>query len=353
MSDDNQQPQQQQQLNHQDEQLTVDEKAKVEADNDEEFSEFRQMICSIIPPLRPEFHKGQAGRIGLIGGSREYTGAPYFSAISSMKTGADLSYVFCNSDSASVIKSYSPELIVYPILDQPNFLNDFNEILPKLHVLVIGPGLGRNDQILSNVGTVIAQVKERNMPIVLDADALYFISKCPEIVRGYTAAILTPNVAEFDRLYTAVFRSDPKQSSDKTVTGDDNARSAVELLARTLGHITILRKGPEDIVSNGRITYTCREPGSYRRCGGQGDLLSGALGTFTHWSHKAFESNQISDTLSSIYQNYSPTILACLASSMLTRRCARLAFQKHARSTTTTDMIQEIKNAFTALFPVD
>ncbi|KAH7638881.1 atp-dependent h-hydrate dehydratase-like protein [Dermatophagoides farinae] len=296
------------------------------------------MICSIIPPLRPEFHKGQAGRIGLIGGSREYTGAPYFSAISSMKTGADLSYsrIDCLSNFGST-----------------KFLNDFNEILPKLHVLVIGPGLGRNDQILSNVGTVIAQVKERNMPIVLDADALYFISKCPEIVRGYTAAILTPNVAEFDRLYTAVFRSDPKQSSDKTVTGDDNARSAVELLARTLGHITILRKGPEDIVSNGRITYTCREPGSYRRCGGQGDLLSGALGTFTHWSHKAFESNQISDTLSSIYQNYSPTILACLASSMLTRRCARLAFQKHARSTTTTDMIQEIKNAFTALFPVD
>ncbi|OTF82367.1 ATP-dependent (S)-NAD(P)H-hydrate dehydratase-like protein, partial [Euroglyphus maynei] len=121
--------------------------------NEEEFSEFRQMICSIIPPLQPEFHKGQAGRIGLIGGSREYTGAPYFSAISAMKTGADLSYIFCSSDSASVIKSYSPELIVYPVLDQPNFLNDFNAILPKLHVLVIGPGLGRNDQILSNIGT--------------------------------------------------------------------------------------------------------------------------------------------------------------------------------------------------------
>ncbi|XP_027205051.2 NAD(P)HX dehydratase [Dermatophagoides pteronyssinus] len=352
MSDDDNNNQQQQQNQ-------PIEKSKAELDNDiqnnlqnndEEFSEFRQMICSIIPPLQPEFHKGQAGRIGLIGGSREYTGAPYFSAISAMKTGADLSYIFCSSDSASVIKSYSPELIVYPVLDQPNFLDDFNAILPKLHVLVIGPGLGRNDQILSNIGTVIAQVKERNMPIVLDADALYFISKCPEIVRSYTSAILTPNVAEFDRLYSAVFRSDSKLSNKNV--GDDDARSAVELLAKTLGHITILRKGPVDIISNGLITYACREQGSNRRCGGQGDLLSGALGTFTHWSHKAFESNQISGS-SSIYQNYSPTLLACLAASMLTRRCARLAFQKQARSTTTTDLIKEIKNAFTTLYPVD
>lgn len=319
--------------------------------NNSDTDEYQQMICSIIPALCSDFHKGQAGRIGVIGGSKEYTGAPYFAAISSLKTGADLSYIFCSADSSPVIKSYSPELIVYPILDQENFLEEFNVILPKLHVLVIGPGLGRNDQILSNIGSIIAQVKERNMPIVLDADALYFVSKCPEIVRSYTSAILTPNAAEFDRLFSSVFRTESKQY------GNNDQKSAVELLAKTLGHITILRKGPKDIISNGTYTYISNEPGSPRRCGGQGDILSGVISTFSYWGHKAFESNDLAKSNSNCYpkicKNYTPTILACLAASMLTRRCARLAFKKCSRSTTTSDMIQEIKNSFTSLYPVD
>lgn len=42
-------------------------------------------IKKIIPPLSPSFHKGQAGKIGIIGGSKEYTGAPYYASISSLK----------------------------------------------------------------------------------------------------------------------------------------------------------------------------------------------------------------------------------------------------------------------------
>lgn len=42
-------------------------------------------VKSCIPLLTSEKHKGQAGRIGIIGGSLEYTGAPYFSGISALK----------------------------------------------------------------------------------------------------------------------------------------------------------------------------------------------------------------------------------------------------------------------------
>ncbi|KAI7698093.1 hypothetical protein SSS_09162 [Sarcoptes scabiei] len=111
-----------------------------------------------------------------------------------------------------------------------------------------------------------------------------------------------------------------------------------------------MRKGPSDIISNGLITHVCNEPGSARRCGGQGDLLSGAIATFNHWFHKSFDSDT---NAVSIQSKYTPTILACLAASMMTRRCSRLAFQKHLRSTTTSDMIKEIKNSFASLFPID
>lgn len=312
------------------------------AEQSNDFSEMQQVICSIIPTLSDSLHKGQSGRIGVVGGSSEYTGAPFFSSISALKAGADLVYVFASSDSASVIKSYSPELIVFPVLDHPNALEEILKFIPRLHSLVIGPGLGRNERVLSTIGSLITYCKEIEMPIILDADALYFVSQCPDIVRGYTRAILTPNVAEFDRLFSSVFRTESKANQD--------AKSVVEELAQTLGNITIIRKAQVDVVSNGKNTFMCNELGSARRCGGQGDLLSGSMGTFTFWSHSAFGSNQLT---SSIYQQYTPTIIAALGASMLTRRCARLAFQLHGRSTITTNLISEIKNAFTTLFPVD
>jgi len=311
-------------------------------DKVQEFSELQQIICSVIPPLSNTSHKGQSGRIGVIGGCKEYTGAPYFSSITSLKSGADLSYVFCTHDASPVIKSYSPELIVYPVLDSPNAIEEVSLVLDKLHAIVIGPGLGRNERILANVGGIIEKVKERNIPMVLDADALYFICKCPELIRGYKQAILTPNSAEFDRLYASVYRSEPNKEQD--------AKSSLQQLCQTLGNITIVRKGHEDLISDGQNVAICNEQGSPRRCGGQGDVLSGALGVFSFWSQKAFaDQNQVGLSL----QTYGPNIIAALGACMLTRRCSRLAFTKFGRSTTSSDLIGEIKNAFSVLFPVD
>ncbi|KAF2284141.1 hypothetical protein GH714_019504 [Hevea brasiliensis] len=66
------------------------------------------------------------GKIAVIDGCLECTGAPYFAAISALKMlmhaflpiGAVLSHVFCTKDAAPVIKSYSPQLIVHPILEE-------------------------------------------------------------------------------------------------------------------------------------------------------------------------------------------------------------------------------------------
>lgn len=47
-----------------------------------------------VPYLNSDKHKGQDGRIGIIGGSLEYTGAPYFAAISALKlSSSDLSII--------------------------------------------------------------------------------------------------------------------------------------------------------------------------------------------------------------------------------------------------------------------
>lgn len=52
----------------------------------------------------------------MIGGSFEYTGAPFYAAISTLRGGGDLAFIFCSKASAIPIKSYSPECIVFPII---------------------------------------------------------------------------------------------------------------------------------------------------------------------------------------------------------------------------------------------
>ena len=59
-----------------------------------------------------------AGKIAVLGGCREYTGAPFFAAISALKIGSDLAHIFCTKGAGTVIKTYSPELIVHPVLEE-------------------------------------------------------------------------------------------------------------------------------------------------------------------------------------------------------------------------------------------
>ena len=52
-----------------------------------------EYLQSIAPPLDFSTHKGSSGRIAILGGSIDYTGAPYYSAMAALRLGADLAYV--------------------------------------------------------------------------------------------------------------------------------------------------------------------------------------------------------------------------------------------------------------------
>jgi ATP-dependent NAD(P)H-hydrate dehydratase len=47
-------------------------------------------VRKIVPPMLESFHKGQLGRVAVIGGCVDYTGAPYFSAMASARLGCDM-----------------------------------------------------------------------------------------------------------------------------------------------------------------------------------------------------------------------------------------------------------------------
>ncbi|KAH8876722.1 ATP-dependent (S)-NAD(P)H-hydrate dehydratase [Schistosoma japonicum] len=286
-------------------------------------------IANMIPRLSHNLHKGQMGRIAIVGGSKEYTGAPYFSAISCLYCGADLVHVICSASSAPVIKSYSPDLIIHPVLD--GILADATKCMDKVHAITFGPGLGLNENV-ENAIKLIDYCRQSNKPIVIDADALHIITQNPSLIEGYEKTILTPNSVEFSRLYYSVFSSHSNSS---------DAKDATRSLAEKLG-VTIVHKGPADIISNGQITILCEEQGSPRRCGGQGDILSGTMSVFNYWFHQSIDNNK--------NLMLTATIGAAFAACSLTRRCSQLAYTKYGRSMVTTQMLPEIHSAFDQLF---
>ncbi|XP_037863820.1 ATP-dependent (S)-NAD(P)H-hydrate dehydratase isoform X8 [Chlorocebus sabaeus] len=182
-----------------------------------------QLVRNIIPPLSSTKHKGQDGRIGVVGGCQEYTGAPYFAAISALKVGADLSHVFCASAAAPVIKAYSPELIVHPVLDSPSAVHEVEKWLPRLHALVVGPGLGRDDALLRNVQGILEASKARDIPVIIDADGLWLVAQQPALIQGYQKAVLTPNHMEFSRLYDAVCLCAARKAAAAGVEGKETS----------------------------------------------------------------------------------------------------------------------------------
>ncbi|XP_060039759.1 ATP-dependent (S)-NAD(P)H-hydrate dehydratase isoform X2 [Erinaceus europaeus] len=289
-----------------------------------------RLARGLVPPLAAGSHKGRDGRVAVVGGCREYTGAPYFAAISALKAGADLAHVFCAREAAPAIKAYSPELIVHPVLDSPGAVGEVEKWLPRLHVLVVGPGLGRDEQLLASVKGILEAARARDLPVVIDADGLWLVARQPDLVRGYAKAVLTPNHVEFRRLREAVVRDDG---------GEDG--EAVRGLSEALGGVTVLRKGERDLVSDGRQVLVCDQEGSLRRCGGQGDILAGSLGVLLHWALLAGPQKT---------NGSSPPLLAALGACALTRRCSLRAFQKHGRATTASDMVAELGPAFHELF---
>lgn len=286
---------------------------------------------------------GQLGRVAVIGGSEDYTGAPYFSAMASARLGCDMSHVICEPGAGMVIKTYSPNLMVHPYMRQQKNMSKDESIdsvsetvvamLDRLHVVVIGPGLGRDPAMQETCARVLQEARKKNVSFVLDADGLYLAQTRPELVHGYKQCILTPNVVEFGRLAKA-------QNID---TSKEDPSKLCAKLAQALGGVTIIQKGKVDLISNGTHTLTSGGEGGLKRSGGQGDTLTGSLATLLAyrmaylerlWDH---ENDMQGDEL---------LALCAYGGSAITRECSRLAFKAKGRSLQASDLTEYVHTAF-------
>ena len=220
---------------------------------DEEF------VRGAFKPRRAGSHKGENGSVLVVGGSWLYHGAPFLSAMAALRSGVDLAYIAAPEKIATAIRALSPNLIVLPLTDlklTPGAVRRIKKILPRVDVLVVGPGLASGSE--PGIETVIREAEDK--ALVLDATALY-----PEVVPAVSGrkAVLTPHAGEFQRVFGA-----------KVPEGLEERVELVKEYARKAG-VTILLKGRLDIISDGVDAAVNRTGTPAMTVGGTGDVLTG------------------------------------------------------------------------------
>jgi len=275
-------------------------------------------VKSVIKKRDPYSHKGDFGKVLVIGGSGYYSGASTFVALSALRTGVDLVIVTTPSKIAPVIRGYSPDLIVREF--PGDVLN--RDALPVISSLIqdwatgiaVGPGLGLQDETRETIPEIFQLVKKKKLPLLVDADAIKILGEDNKTLYG-SKTVLTPHQGEFMQLTGEKIPS-PSKLEDRM--------KIVEHWANELG-VTILLKAHEDIISNGKRTKinTTGNPGM--TVGGTGDVLSGICAAFLSQGSEPFR--------------------AAVASAFINGKAGDLAVENKGFHITATDLIPLIPEA--------
>ena len=235
------------------------------------------IIQNFIPARKSASRKGDNGIVLVIGGSYIYHGAPILSSLAALRCGTDLVYTSVPKINVSATRSTSPNLIVIPLVDQKLTLGAVKKLvgaLPRnLHSATIGMGLAIQEK--NSLLHLVESLLNRDVRLSLDASALI-----PEVLPllANKNVVVTPHAGEFKRL----FGDAPSDSKNERI-------QLVEKHALDNG-VTILLKGPTDIISNGNTTYLCQKNTPAMTVGGTGDVLSGLVAGLLSNNRNSLES---------------------------------------------------------------
>jgi len=233
----------------------------------------------LVTKLRPsKSHKGDFGRLLIIGGSETFSGAPALVALAALRTGVDLTYVAAPFETAYAVSSMSPNLITVKLEGEHLNLGNVQGLkayIETANAIVLGPGLGLHTETKESVKAIVDTVEKAGKPLLLDADGLKAFAEFKRQLK--VPVVLTPHAGEYNIL------------TGKRLPENFNERiSEVQKTAAELAAI-ILLKGPVDIISNGKrskLNFT-GNPGM--TVGGTGDVLSGIVGAFLAQQIDPFE----------------------------------------------------------------
>ena len=219
-------------------------------------------------PRKTTAHKGDFGRILIIGGSDVFSGAPSLAGLAALRTGADLVSVVAPDPVVPAIRSYSPNLMVRSLGER--ILTEASvkyilEIARKMSVIAIGPGLGLADETVTAVNQIVESLVKLKKPMVIDADGLKALAGS-DLRLDPTTCVLTPHWGELTILL--------KSKIEHTDNTDKRIESASQAAKKY--NSVVLLKSAIDIIIHPEGMYKLNRTGSpAMTVGGTGDVLTG------------------------------------------------------------------------------
>ena len=218
-------------------------------------------------PRTATAHKGDFGRLLVIGGNEVYSGAPTLVSLGALRTGVDLVYLAAPSKVAYAISSMSPDLITVKLEGDNLSSSNIEALKPYLSLVdavVMGPGLGLKSETADFVKRLVDAVEKAGKPLLLDADGLKAFAKFKRPLK--VPLVLTPHLGEYTILTGETL---PENYKEKAASIQKNAKKL---------NAVILVKGKVDVICDSqRVKFNFTgNPGM--TVGGTGDVLSGIVG---------------------------------------------------------------------------
>ncbi len=239
-------------------------------------------------PKRPaDSNKGMYGTVLVVAGGRGMAGAAALCGASCLRSGAGLVRIATSAEVQPTVASFEPSYMTYPLACDDDGLIRFEpartaieRFLPRVDVLVIGPGLGLSDEIRRLVAWVVESV---DLPTVLDADGLNALAGQMDLLRDLKRPlVVTPHPGEFARLTGMTI---PQVQADR--------EGQAAALASRSDSLVVVLKGNKTVVTDGQRIYVNTSGNPGMASGGVGDVLTGVIAALLGQKLPAFQAAQL------------------------------------------------------------
>jgi len=232
------------------------------------------MKLPAIPTRSEEAHKGDFGKILIVGGSCAMPGAAALAGAAALRAGAGLVKIALPRSAATSVAAFCPCYTLLPCAETDegtlsgDALAKILEGAEDSDILALGPGLSTSPE---TARLALKIIHFSSLPMVIDADGLNALALEPSVIRKRKApSVLTPHPGEFARL--AKTRTPPPQ--------DKRLHAARELATRL--NATVLLKGHKTVVTDGKDHHVVDKGNPGMATAGSGDVLTGTIAALLH-----------------------------------------------------------------------
>ncbi len=207
---------------------------------------------------RPGAHKGDFGRLAVVGGDADMGGAVLLAGEAALATGAGVVRIATRGVNRTAVLARRPELMVRAA----DSAEDIEDLLDSASAVAVGPGLGRSPWAEALLARCLAAGK----PLVVDADGLNLLAAEGGLPSLPANAVITPHPGEAGRLL----------GEDAAWVQSHRPQAAAALSAH--GAVAVLKGAGTLIAAGGSVRGVCVGGNPGMATAGSGDVLAGIVG---------------------------------------------------------------------------